>query len=60
MPLLACHPRDLLSVAIDHAEYCGDERRVTKAHINWAWRNYFGQLDDLEQTQRNRILRGEI
>lgn len=60
LSLLACHPRDLLSVAIDYAEYCGGERRVTKTHIDWAWHNYFGQLDDLEQTQRNRILSGEI
>lgn len=41
VPLLPCHPRDLLNIAVDQAIYLGDERRVTKERISWAWQNYF-------------------
>jgi hypothetical protein len=41
VPLLPCHPRDLLNIAVDQASYLGDERRVTKERLAWAWQNYF-------------------
>jgi hypothetical protein len=41
VPLLPCHPRDLLNIAIDQASYLGDERRVTRERLAWAWQNYF-------------------
>jgi hypothetical protein len=40
-PLLPCHPRDLLSIAVDRAAYRGESRRVAKEHLEWAWKNYF-------------------
>jgi predicted ATPase with chaperone activity len=40
-PLLPCHPRDLLSIAIDRTTYLGEPRRVTCEAIEWAWANYF-------------------
>ncbi len=39
--LLACHPRDLLGMALDHAVYEQDSRELTVDHIRWAWDNYF-------------------
>jgi hypothetical protein len=40
-PLLACHPRDLICMALDKAAY--DERtgRFDVDDLRWAWSNYF-------------------
>jgi len=43
-PMAACHPRDLLSMAVDHAAYLGLPRTVTREHMDWAWKNYFVSL----------------
>ena len=43
-PMLPCHPRDLLSIAVDHATYRGEERVVSANHMRWAWSNYFVSL----------------
>ena len=43
--LLACHPRDLLGMALDHATYEQDSRELTVDHIRWAWDNYFVPVD---------------
>jgi hypothetical protein len=39
--LLACHPRDLMCMALDKATY--DERpdRIEVEDLRWAWSNYF-------------------
>ena len=41
IPLLPCHPRDLLSMAAERATYAGGGRRVSKAFMQLAWDNYF-------------------
>ncbi|MCZ6709957.1 MAG: AAA family ATPase, partial [Gammaproteobacteria bacterium] len=41
VPLLPCHPRDLLGLCIDKAIYADQPRRVTKEILDWAWENYF-------------------
>jgi predicted ATPase with chaperone activity len=40
-PLLACHPRDLICMALDKAVY--DERggQFEAEDLRWAWKNYF-------------------
>jgi hypothetical protein len=45
-PLLACHPRDLICMALDKASY--DERggRLEIDDLRWAWANYFLPIDD--------------
>jgi predicted ATPase with chaperone activity len=43
--LLPCHPRDLISMAIDHSVYTSDERFINTDSMRWAWRNYFVSLD---------------
>jgi hypothetical protein len=43
-PLAPCHPRDLLSIAVDHAAYLGQPRVVSREHMDWAWKNYFVSL----------------
>jgi len=45
IPLLPCHPRDLLNIAIDQAIYFGEPRRVTKERLVWAWNNYFVSIE---------------
>jgi MoxR-like ATPase len=41
-PLLACHPRDLVDMALDRATYLGLPRtRIDASAMDWAWRNYF-------------------
>jgi hypothetical protein len=44
--LLPCHPRDLLGIAADLAEYLDEPRRLTKQQLRWAWRNYFVSFKD--------------
>ncbi len=42
-PLLACHPRDLLGMALDQARYLGDAR-PTPELLRKAWKSYFVDL----------------
>ena len=41
VPLLPCHPRDLLSMAAEMSVYGGGGRHVTKESMQQAWANYF-------------------
>ena len=41
IPLLPCHPRDLIDMALDHAAYFGACDRVKLEAVEWAWKNYF-------------------
>ncbi len=41
VPLLPCHPRDLIDMALDHAAYFGACDRVKLEAVEWAWKNYF-------------------
>lgn len=40
MPLLPCHPRDLLGMAHDRARYLGQDD-IDMDAIRWAWEGYF-------------------
>jgi predicted ATPase with chaperone activity len=40
VPLLPCHPRDLLGLALDYARYTGADG-VDETALQWAWSNYF-------------------
>jgi hypothetical protein len=48
VPMAPCHPRDLLNIAMDHAAYLGQTRRVTREDMDWAWSNYFVSLKPVE------------
>ena len=41
VPMLPCHPRDLLGMVLDHACYTGEARVLNQETISTAWRNYF-------------------
>lgn len=41
VPLLPCHPRDLLGLSLDWAAYTGEPRQLSPETLTWAWRNYF-------------------
>jgi hypothetical protein len=45
VPLLPCHPRDLLGIALDDARYCGEPHSITPERLERAWRSYFVSLD---------------
>ncbi len=45
VPLLACHPRDILSLAHDQLDYQGLSTPDRKT-LSWAWRTYFGDFRD--------------
>jgi predicted ATPase with chaperone activity len=40
-PLLACHPRDLICMALDKSGYDGRGSRFGLEDLRWAWNNYF-------------------
>lgn len=44
IPLLPCHPRDLLGMAVDYAIYANGSTEITEEHMRWAWSNYFVPL----------------
>lgn len=44
MPLLACHPRDLLGITLDYDRYNGGDKRLTTQALHAAWRRYFVQV----------------
>ena len=46
--LLPCHPRDLLGIAQDKARYLGCPSELSKELLDWAWKSYFVQLEQLE------------
>lgn len=43
VPLLPCHPRDLIGMALDHVTYVGAGDSLRVDALEWAWRNYFVQ-----------------
>jgi hypothetical protein len=45
VPLLPCHPRDLIDMALDHATYLGYTEELHPDALEWAWKNYFVELD---------------
>lgn len=44
VPLLPCHPRDLIDMALDHAAYLGECHTLEPKALEWAWKNYFVEL----------------
>jgi hypothetical protein len=48
MPLLPCHPRDLIGIALDKAEYLGTPNVLTPELLAWAWDTYFVSLDNTD------------
>lgn len=40
VPLLPCHPRDLIGLAMDRLRYLG-QHNLTEEALHWAWQNYF-------------------
>jgi hypothetical protein len=41
VPLLPCHPRDLIDMALDYAAYLGQADELSVGSLWWAWQNYF-------------------
>jgi len=41
IPLLPCHPRDLIDMALDHGAYFGGSEQLGPDALEWAWKNYF-------------------
>ncbi len=45
VPLLPCHPRDLIGMALDQARYRDGTDLITTDMLAMAWKNYFVNLD---------------
>ena len=48
-PLLPCHPRDLLGIAMDHARYTGSSKQPTPEQMRHAWHSYFVPMEQAVQ-----------
>lgn len=46
VPLLPCHPRDLIDMALDHSAYLGDAEDLHIDSLRWAWQNHFLNSDN--------------
>jgi hypothetical protein len=49
VPLLACHPRDLLGLAADHLRYWGGQAPDREV-LAWAWETYFGDFSGSDRS----------
>jgi hypothetical protein len=56
IPLLPCHPRDLLGMAVDYATYANGSSEITEEHMRWAWNNYFVPLADYDDPAGRRSI----
>lgn len=45
-PMLACHPRDLIGMALDYSKYANNEKKLTQNGLVLAWNNYFAKSED--------------
>jgi hypothetical protein len=45
VPLLPCHPRDLIDLALDRGRYLGWPE-LSESALRWAWNTYFVRLDE--------------
>jgi hypothetical protein len=45
VPLLPCHPRDLIGIALDKAAYVGKPGELTRELLTWAWDTYFVSME---------------
>lgn len=59
-PMLPCHPRDLLSMAVDRAAYRSEEKIVKTEHMRWAWQNYFASANPNHQSGNGSTKYGEV
>jgi hypothetical protein len=57
VPLLPCHPKDLIGIALDKAAYFGHANELTPELLTWAWDTYFVSMD-IVATQPMRWTRG--
>jgi hypothetical protein len=48
-PMLPCHPRDLIGMALDRMEYLHGEVGLRPDLVRWAWENYFVTGDAASQ-----------
>jgi hypothetical protein len=55
-PLIPCHPRDLLSMAVDQARYLGNANQITKEMLDIAWQSYFVQMEDQKSSFNDSTL----
>lgn len=55
VPLLPCHPRDLLGMAVDYSSYIHDSKTVTIEGARWAWENYFVTTEDYARSFANAL-----
>jgi len=56
VPLLPCHPRDLLGMAVDYATYADGSGEITEEHMRWAWNNYFVPLAGYNEPAEQRSI----
>jgi len=59
-PMLPCHPRDLLSMAVDRAAYRSEEKIVKSEHMRWAWQNYFASTNPGNPSVSGSATYGEL
>jgi hypothetical protein len=45
VPLLPCHPRDLIDIALDKGAFIGRPKQLTTELLAWAWDTYFVSMD---------------
>jgi predicted ATPase with chaperone activity len=50
-PMLPCHPRDLIGLALDQACYQGRDAVMTVEDIKSAWNSYFVRLQDGNESE---------
>jgi hypothetical protein len=58
VPLLPCHPRDLIGIALDKAKYLEQGEELTEQLLDWAWSTYFVSMKKEADMQRRASRKG--
>jgi predicted ATPase with chaperone activity len=53
-PMLPCHPRDLIGIAVDRTVYANKHRELTQQDIDFAWNTYFVSLKETDAGQSSQ------
>jgi hypothetical protein len=57
-PLLPCHPKDLIGIAMDKATYKGAANELTEELLDWAWETYFVSMEKEAGMERTAAQKG--
>lgn len=60
IPMLPCHPRDLIDMALNHHAYVYGERKLSAESLLKAWENYFINIEAVDNEKSAYSYNGNL